>query len=69
MSWIYVGLLAGSLVTSTHDNKEACEGRGVTLKEKGVLGKCVEMTSSNVLSFGGSIGSMMCNRNGTIGPC
>lgn len=37
-----MGLLAGSLVTSTHDSKEACEGRGVTLKEKGVIGSCMQ---------------------------
>jgi hypothetical protein len=42
MNWIFVGMLAGSLVTSTHDTKEACVGRAETLKEKSVVGKCIE---------------------------
>lgn len=69
MSWIYVGLLAGSLVTSTHDSKEACEGRAVTLKEKGVIGKCVEGASgfSTGLSYSNTI---QCLRvDGSVGPC
>jgi hypothetical protein len=48
MTWIFVGILAGSLVTSTHDNKEACEGRAVTMKEKGVIGgRCTETPSTS----------------------
>lgn len=43
MTWIFTGLLLGSIVTSSHDSREACEGRAVLLKEKGVNGKCVEM--------------------------
>jgi hypothetical protein len=35
--WILTGLLLGSLVTSTHDNEEACRGRMAMLgKEKNV---------------------------------
>ena len=45
MNWICIGLLAGSLVTSLHDNKEACEGRAVTLREAKASAKCVEMPS------------------------
>lgn len=42
MNWILIGYLAGSLVTSTHETREACEGRAVILKEKSVSAKCVE---------------------------
>jgi len=59
MNWICIGLLAGSLVTSLHDNKEACEGRAVTLREAKAAAKCVEMpkqgfsiSSSGVVMFG-----------------
>ena len=40
MDWIFIGVLFGSIVTSTHSTREACEGRAVILKEKGVVGKC-----------------------------
>ncbi len=43
MNWICIGLLAGSLITSLHDNKEACEGRAVTLREAKASAQCVEM--------------------------
>lgn len=43
MNWIAIGLVAGSLVTSLHDNKEACEGRVATLRDSKILAKCVEM--------------------------
>lgn len=43
MNWLFIRLLAGSVVTSGHDTKEACEGRRVTLTEKGVTGgQCVQ---------------------------
>lgn len=58
MNWIYIGLLAGSLVTSTHDNKEACEGRAVTLKEKGVIGKCE--AAPQALTSRDSSGTLTC---------
>lgn len=68
MSWIYVGLLAGSLVTSTHDSKEACEGRGVTLKEKGVSGQCIVNLPGNVTS-NNTLGSTCLKTNNTWGAC
>lgn len=40
--WLFVGMLLGSMVTSSHDTKEACEGRRVVLAEKGVNGQCVQ---------------------------
>ncbi len=39
--YIFIGMLLGSIVTSTHDNREACEGRKVVLIERGVTdGRC-----------------------------
>ena len=42
MKYIFVGMLLNSIVTSTHDNEEACKGREAMLKEKGVVGQCVK---------------------------
>lgn len=42
MNWIFIGMLLGSVVTSSHDSKEACLGRQAVLKDKGVEGQCVE---------------------------
>ena len=56
MNWICIGVLAGSLITSLHDNKEACEGRAVTLREAKAVAKCVEMpSSSSGLIFNGMV--------------
>ena len=46
MNWVFVGILMGTVVTSTHDSREACEGRRVVLAEKGVNGKCVELSAT-----------------------
>lgn len=42
MKYIFIGSLLGSIVTSSHDNEEACKGREVMLKDKGVIGQCVK---------------------------
>lgn len=42
MSWILVGVVAGSIVTSGHDTKEACLGRVAVLAEAKVSATCVE---------------------------
>ena len=55
MNWICVGMLAGSLITSLHDNKEACEGRAVTLRESKVTAMCVEMPKTVSYFTGNSI--------------
>lgn len=46
MSWLLVGTLAGSLIISGHADKEACEGRAVTLREQKAVVKCTEAPSS-----------------------
>lgn len=52
MKYIFIGMILNSLVTSTHDNEEACKGREAVLKEKGIVGQCVKETNS--LSFTGT---------------
>lgn len=42
MSWIYIGILAGSIVTGAYDSQERCEGHRVMLEKQKVAGKCVE---------------------------
>lgn len=52
MSWIMIAVVAGSLVVSGHDTKEACEGRAAMVREaiKGAA-KCVEGPSSGAVCF------------------
>jgi hypothetical protein len=68
MKWILIGTLLGSLVTSTHETREACEGRAVLLREKGVIAKCVETPPQASWSTTGSItltpGTTLCSYNG-----
>lgn len=60
MSWIYIGIIAGSIITSGHDTKEACLGRKAMLEEQHAVGKCVEAPtttgfvttySNNILTY------------------
>ena len=51
MNWICIGLLAGSLITSQHENREACEGRAVVLREAKAMAKCVEVPSPQWMSL------------------
>ena len=53
MKYLFVGMLLGSIVTSSHDSEEACKGREAILKEKGVIGQCVK---ENNLTLGTSSG-------------
>lgn len=45
--YILIGILLGSIVTSTHDSREACEGRKTILAEKGVVAECKAINSSS----------------------
>lgn len=59
--FVLTGILLGSLVVSTHESREACEGRRVLLIEKGVWGSECKMTTgvvSSGTSFGGYSGSI-----------
>jgi len=62
MDYVFIGILLGSLVTSTHPTREACEGRAVMLKEKGVVGECEPAPSSGInLSYGSNIVPSLCS--------
>jgi len=54
MSWIMIAVVAGSIVVSGHDTREACEGRAAMVREatKGAA-KCVE-APSGTLTFNSS---------------
>jgi hypothetical protein len=69
MSWVLIGLFAGSLIVSQHDTREACLGREAVLKElKAAATKCVELQHSLNFSFGSS--AIWClNANGGYGSC
>ena len=41
LSWIYIGILSGSIVTGGFDSEEHCEGHRVMLERQKVAGKCV----------------------------
>lgn len=57
MGWIFVGLLLGSVVTSSHESEEACLGRKALLEKKEVRGQCVLVStwvSSGIFYSGGA---------------
>jgi hypothetical protein len=43
--YVLIGILLGSIVTSVHDSREACEGRRVVLAEKNVVAECKSMNN------------------------
>lgn len=52
MMYILVGILLGSMVTSSHDSREACEGRKTLLAEKGVISlECKIATNNTGVTF------------------
>lgn len=73
MNWLFIGTLLGSIVTSGHDTKEACEGRKAVLQEKGVVGQCHQAqqatTGNLILSPNGSTLGKMCSFGNTVWPC
>lgn len=63
MSWIFIGTLLGSLVTSSHDTEEACRGRLAMLAKKDVVGQCIQQQQM----FSYSNNAQTCNySNSTI---
>jgi hypothetical protein len=73
MKTILIGMLLGSLVTSEHDGREACEGRKAMLAEKGVTSlQCVAPPVSSLSSTGTTIlNGMLCydGRTGGTRSC
>ena len=53
MDWILIGILAGSIVTSGHPTREACEGRAVILREQKASARCVEVVNGYALPLTG----------------
>lgn len=48
--WILTGILLGSLITSTHDTQESCEGRKAMLgKEKNVSSLECRLVNPSIL--------------------
>ncbi len=52
MDWILIGIVAGSLVTGTFKDKEACMGRVATLHEQNIEAKCVEAPFRSSITIG-----------------
>lgn len=50
MNWLLIGTLLGSIVTSGHDTREACEGRATLLREKGASVQCHDQRPGNSTS-------------------
>ena len=42
MEYLLIGTLLGSIITSEHKDREACEGRAVLLREAKASVRCVE---------------------------
>lgn len=51
-TWLLIGTFLGSVVTSPHDTREACEGRAVILREKGAFVRCVPPVPEGSPSWG-----------------
>ena len=67
MDWILIGIVAGSLVTSSFATKEACLGRVATLSELKIPTKCVEAPGRSAWTSGSIItldpNSLVCHNN------
>lgn len=64
MSWILIGIIAGSLIVSGHATREECEGRAVILREQKIATKCVEAPKTLTTS------SFICLKSdGSAGSC
>ena len=57
MDWIFVAVLAGSIVASGHPNEESCLGRKAVIeKENKLTGVCIKAPShSSGLTYSGPI--------------
>ena len=68
MKYILVGWLLGSLITSEHDTREACEGRAVILREAKVTAKCVDLNISGTSYYGTSGNLLLCSNTSCSVP-
>lgn len=59
MNYILIAITSGMLMTSSHENEEACLGRKAMLeKDKIINSKCVDMRQNNSYAISGS--HMLC---------
>jgi hypothetical protein len=68
MDWILIGIVSGTLIAQGFGTKEACLGRGATLKEAKIESKCVEAPRTGYTLSSGTV--LTCCINGVCGtPC
>lgn len=69
MTWVLIGVVAGSLVVSGHDTKEACMGREAMLREQKIPATCVRAPSfsSGLITISPSF--TCCNTISCGNPC
>jgi len=48
MDWIFLGIIAGSIITSAHPSEEACLGRKAVMEKQHIAGICVKAPSNSV---------------------
>jgi hypothetical protein len=66
MEYVMIAIVAGSLVSSLHPNKEACEGRAAMVREAAkVAAECVKAPGQ--LNVTGSM--LTCCNSGTNAVC
>lgn len=52
--WILTGIILGSIITSSHDDEEACRGRKAMLEKVSQVNQ-IECRAVNVMTLRGSI--------------
>jgi hypothetical protein len=63
MSWILIGIVAGSFIVSGHDSEEACLGRKAVLEKQKIAAECVAAPHN----FGSATGTFLyLNDNNTV---
>ena len=63
MNWILIAVVAGSIVTSGHETKEACMGRVATLQEQKITAACY---SAPAPAYTSSSTNVFCITNCTL---
>jgi hypothetical protein len=66
MNWVFIEAILGSIVTSSHDTQEACEGRKVMLEKKEIKGQCIQQNISNITLSGPMWYNNSCTNCATI---
>ena len=48
MDWIFLGIIAGSIITSALPSEEACLGRKAVMEKLHIAGICVKVPSNSM---------------------